>query len=316
MEFLSQTYVALRGPTGIEQTPADTIGKLSDRLSPATLLADRRAAVFSLKGLARDCKQNVGERAILGLLEVLAMDADADANIGKAVLETLDVLCDADERDGTPLSKELGLKHTDLVLSNEQVVHTLFSLLSDASYHVQLATLQLLSTLLLNRRQVVQQHFVTAPAGTTSIMKALDNTRDIIRHGESVDSVCNGIFTPTLSETISTIQLLISGNPNVQNVLTFEGVFEKLFKSITQDGGLEGGVPTQLALQCVHDLLLYNPSNQVCSFHRRQRVLMSIVIELLPRNNTPFSTVFPPALSPRLGVGGTAASRILLAVLG
>ena len=86
MEFFSQTYVALRGPTGQVQTPADTIARLVDRLSPATLLADRRASVLALKGLSRDCKEDVGNQALPGLLEVLSNDAELDADIGKAVL--------------------------------------------------------------------------------------------------------------------------------------------------------------------------------------------------------------------------------------
>ena len=52
MEFLSQINIALRGPTGQPQSAEDTIARLSDRLSPSTLLADRRAAVLALKGLA------------------------------------------------------------------------------------------------------------------------------------------------------------------------------------------------------------------------------------------------------------------------
>jgi hypothetical protein len=182
MEFLSQTYVALRGPTGAPQTPADTIGRLSDRLSPATLLADRRAAVLSLKGLARDCKHDVGDRALPGLLEVLSNDAEIDAEIGKAVLETLTILCDGEE--GVNNGKELGFKHTDYVLADEKATHTLFSLLGDNNFYTRFATLQYLSTLLQNRRQVVQSYFLKAPAGAVSVVSVLEDKREIIRNGE------------------------------------------------------------------------------------------------------------------------------------
>ena len=102
MDFLSQTYIALRGPTGAPQSPSETIARLSDRLSPATLLADRRAAVLSLKGLSRDHKEEVGERALPGLLEVVQNDAEVDADIGKAVLDTLNVLCEVSDDDCQP----------------------------------------------------------------------------------------------------------------------------------------------------------------------------------------------------------------------
>lgn len=177
MEFLSQTYVALRGPTGAPQTATETIGRLSDRLSPATLLADRRAAVQSLKGLARDWKQDVAERALPGLLDVLSNDAEVDADIGKAVLETLNILCEVEE------SKELGFKHTDYVLANDRAIHTLFALLADNNFYTRFATLEYMTTLLQNRRQVVQAYFLKTSAGVSSVILVLEDKREIIRNG-------------------------------------------------------------------------------------------------------------------------------------
>lgn len=193
MEFLSQTYIALRGPTGAPQSPSDTIARLSDRLSPATLLADRRAAVLSLKGLSRDLKAEVGERALSGLLDVLQNDAEVDADIGKAVLETLNALCDTGEEgvSAPPHNKELGYKHTDQLLGNETAAFKLFALLSDPSFYLRLATLQLLITLLHNRRQVVQGYFLKAPVGPTHVITVLEEKREIIRNGMS------GHVTPT-----------------------------------------------------------------------------------------------------------------------
>jgi hypothetical protein len=182
MEFFNQTYIALRGPTGAPQTAVDTIGRLSDRLSPSTLLADRRAAVLSLKGLSRDCKQDVGDRALPGLIEVLQNDAEIDADIGKAVLETLNTLCDTE--DSIPGGKEIGFKHTDYILANERTTHILFSLLGDANFYIRYATLQFLTTLLQNRRQVIQPYFLKAAVGPASVIAVLDDKREITRNGE------------------------------------------------------------------------------------------------------------------------------------
>jgi len=195
MEFFSQTYVALRGPTGAPQTAADTIGRLSDRLSPATLLADRRASVLALKGLSRDHKEEVGERALLGLLDVLYNDAEVDADIGKAVLETLNILCDTE--DATPGGREIGYKHTDALLSSEKATHTLFALLADSNFYTRFATLQFLTTLLVNRRQAIQSFFLTAPAGPGSIIAVLEDKREIIRNGEHLVSFCQLIILNT-----------------------------------------------------------------------------------------------------------------------
>ncbi|KAJ3514491.1 hypothetical protein NLJ89_g2351 [Agrocybe chaxingu] len=215
MDFFSQTYVALRGPTGAPQTPADTIARLSDRLSPATLLADRRAAVLALKGLSRDCKQDVGDRALNGLLEVLYNDAEVDADIGKAVLETLNQLCETE--DATPGSRDLGFKHTDALVASDKTTHSLFALLGDTNFYTRFATLQFLTTLLHNRRQAIQKYFLTAPAGPSSV---------------------------------------------IAKVLAFEGAFEKLFNTVTQEGGVDGGAVAQGALTCVDGLLRFNSSNQ------------------------------------------------------
>lgn len=182
MDFLSQTYIALRGPPETQQSPSDTIARLSDRLSPATLLADRRAAVLSLKGLSRDYRSEVGERSLTGLLQVLQNDADVDADIGKAVLETLNVLCEVDE-DSSAQSKELGFQHTDVALADEKATNKLFSLIGDQSLYLRLSALQLLITLLQNRRQIVQAYFLKASVGPTSVIAVLDEKREIIRTG-------------------------------------------------------------------------------------------------------------------------------------
>ncbi|KAF8161360.1 p115 like vesicle tethering protein [Crassisporium funariophilum] len=243
MEFFNQTYVALRGPAGAPQTPADTIARLSDRLSPATLLADRRASVLALKGLSRDCKQEVGDRALAGLLEVLYNDVEVDADIGKAVLETLNTLCDTE--DVAPEGRDLGFKHTDVVLKSDKTTHALFSLLGDTNFYTRFATLQYLTTLLHNRRQAIQSYFLTAPAGPGSIIAVLEDKREIIRN-----------------EAITMVQALISQSPDIQKVLAFEGAFEKLFNTVTQEGGVDGGLVAQGALTCVDGLLRFNSSNQ------------------------------------------------------
>lgn len=182
MEFFNQTYIALRGPTGAPQTAGDTIGKLADRLSPATLLADRRAAVLALKGLARAHRVDVGERALPGLLGVLAHDAALDADIGRAALETIGALCDPAE-DGA-----LAQVHADQLLAAEGIPDTLFSLLADQAFYVRFATLQLFVSLLQMRRQVVQAHFLKAPEGARGVIAVLEDKREIIRNGASACS--------------------------------------------------------------------------------------------------------------------------------
>lgn len=183
MDFFSHTYNALRGPTGAPQSAVETIQRLAGRLSPSTLLADRRAAVLSLKGLSRDWKADVSENALPGLLEVLENDAEIDADIGKAVLETLNTLCEVGDASPTAESKALGLKNTDDVLKDEKATQKLFTLLADLNFYVKYATLQFLSSLLQNRRQAVQRYFLKAQSAPGNVLGTLDDKREIIRNG-------------------------------------------------------------------------------------------------------------------------------------
>lgn len=124
--FFNQINTALLGPAGKPPPPAiETIQRITDRLTQSTLISDRRAAVLSLKGLSRDWKAAVGEHSLLALIAVLEVDVKEDPDICKAALETLLVLCEVEEADSTESSKgkakvakdDLGLKHTDVVLS-------------------------------------------------------------------------------------------------------------------------------------------------------------------------------------------------------
>ena len=185
MDFFNQTYNALRGPTGVPQTASDTIRRLSDRLSPSTLLSDRRAAVLTLKGLSRDHKLEVGDDALPGLLEVLENDAEIDADIGKAVLETLLTLCEV-----SPTSpggeKDPGAKFTDVLLATDKAVQKLFTLLGDNNFYIRFTSLQLLGALLQTRRTIVQGYFLKAPSATAGLLAALEDKREIIRNGVSI----------------------------------------------------------------------------------------------------------------------------------
>jgi hypothetical protein len=185
MEFFQQTYTALRGPTGVQQTPADTITRLSDRLSPSTLLADRRAAVLSLKGLARAHKQLVGAHAMQGLLLIIQTDADIDPDIGRAAIETVAVLCDALDVAADYALRDVGLEHTDRLLEDEKTAHALFALLAgDRENALRYSACVLLTSLLQNRPQRVQTYFLKAPIGHAPVIALLEGEKEIVSHGE------------------------------------------------------------------------------------------------------------------------------------
>ncbi|KAK7691928.1 hypothetical protein QCA50_005333 [Cerrena zonata] len=278
--IFSQLNVALRGPTGTPQSPAETITRLSDRLSQATQISDRRSTVLTLKGLSRDWKAEVGQQALPGLVDVLINDADLDEDIGKAVLETLYVLCNVNEEveggrgQGHPhippnVNKELGFKHTDVLLADERVTHKMFALLAHESYLLRLGVLELLMILLPNRRQVIQSYFLKAPVGATAIIAVLEEKRERIR-----------------DEALIMLQTLVHQSPDIQKVLAFEGAFERLFGIVRAERGLDGGLVVHDALACVDALLRFNSSNQS---YFRETMLPPMLPALL---------LFPPTLKP------------------
>jgi intracellular protein transport protein USO1 len=201
MEFFQQTYTALRGPTGVQQTPADTITRLSDRLSPSTLLADRRAGVLSLKGLARAHKQLVGVHALQCLLVIIQNDADVDPDIGRAAIETVVVLCDT--VDASYTQRDLGLEHTDKLLEDEKTAHKLFALLGDQDHLLRYSACVLLITVLQNRPQRVQEYFLKAPVGPSPAMALLEGEKEIVGQGEHLVALCHFLLMPTMRPFVS-----------------------------------------------------------------------------------------------------------------
>jgi hypothetical protein len=71
-----------------KQTATDTITTLSSRLSSATLLEDRRAAILGLRSFAKEYPASVASGALRGLIAALTKDAE-DVDTLKVVLETL-----------------------------------------------------------------------------------------------------------------------------------------------------------------------------------------------------------------------------------
>lgn len=265
MDFLTNTYNALRTPQGAPQSPAETIGRLADRLSPSTLLADRRASVLALKGLARDWKAEVSEIALQGLLGVLENDAEIDADIAKAVLETLIILCDVGDASPPADSRTLALRNSDDVLKTPTPIQKLFNLLTDTNFYVRYSALQFLGILLHNRRTVVQTYFLSTQTAPAALLSVLEDKREITRNGACIlfNIGFLRVFTHKFcSEALSTLQSLLAQNADIQKIFAFEGAFEKLFAIVRRENGVDGGILVHDCLACVDGLLRLNNANQ------------------------------------------------------
>ncbi|KZV69403.1 hypothetical protein PENSPDRAFT_652372 [Peniophora sp. CONT] len=245
MDFFSQTYTALRGPQGAPQTAEETIARLSDRLSPETQLADRRASVLALKGLTRKHRPLVASQSLPGLVRIIREDALHDPEIARAALETVYMLVDTTESTNNGPARDVALQIAGKVLEDPGLTHATCALLGDEDFYVRFAACQLLGALLQSRPQAVQTFFLTAPGGPTRVVTLLEDSRDMLAR-----------------EALHMLSMLLRKSGEIQKVLAFDGVFEKLFGIITREGGLDGGEYVEEALKCVDMLLRFNQSNQ------------------------------------------------------
>lgn len=71
-----------------KQTATETISTLSSRLSNATLLEDRRAAILGLRSFAKEFPASVASGSLRELIGCLRKDAE-DVDTLKVILETL-----------------------------------------------------------------------------------------------------------------------------------------------------------------------------------------------------------------------------------
>ncbi|KAJ3317466.1 Vesicle-mediated ER to Golgi transport protein [Blyttiomyces sp. JEL0837] len=258
MDFLFSGYSALRGDKGQPQTGPETIDKLTDRVVNSTLLEDRRAAVLGLKGLARDWKLEVGTKGMAALINVLKNDR-MDVEIIKAALETLSILCTPDAQSAkeakmggkpsspgaTKDSKDLGVMFTEIYVKTPSNVTDLLEILEEFEFYVRFNTIQLLSTIMENMGDRLQECILTSPMGISRLMDLLDDRREIIRN-----------------EGLLLLISLTQNNAEIQKIIAFENAFERLLGIILEEGAAEGGIIVQDCLTLTLNLLRYNVSNQ------------------------------------------------------
>ncbi|XP_059645816.1 golgin candidate 6-like isoform X2 [Cornus florida] len=117
--------------------------------------------------------------------------------------------------------------NTDLLSREAESISLLLSLLSEEDFNVRYYTLQLLTALLTNSPNRLQEAILTIPRGITRLMDMLMDREEI------------------------------------QKIVVFEGTFDKILGIVNEEGGSEGGVVVQDCLELLNNLLCNNASNQV-----------------------------------------------------
>lgn len=228
MDYFARGYDALRAAP---QSASDTIDKLCTVLERADSPEAVLGAVLGLKGLSRDWNEQVGTRAVGLLVGTLEMGQE----VATAAVETLGILCDA------------SVPHCDAILAGRDTLPKLVALLEPSHFYLRFFTLQLLTQLLAVRPQPFQTQLLTAPGALPQLLITLDDQRELIRN-----------------EALLLVQALAHSNPDIQHLLAFEGVFDRLLAIIQAEGGIAvGGIIVHDCLDAIGALLRWNVSNQV-----------------------------------------------------
>ncbi|KAK7381438.1 hypothetical protein VNO78_34128 [Psophocarpus tetragonolobus] len=224
------------------------VERLLDRISNGKLQEDRRNAITELQAVVSESQAFQLAFGAMGfpiMLSVLKEEHD-DVEMVRGVLETLvSALTPINHAKGSSNKVQPTLMNTDLLSREADCISLLLSLLEEDDFYVRYYTLQILTALLTNSPQRLQEAILTIPRGITRLMDMLMD-REVIRN-----------------EALLLLTHLTREAEEIQKIVVFEGAFEKIFSIIREEGNSDGGVVVQDCLELLNNLLCSNASNQV-----------------------------------------------------
>ncbi|GJM95499.1 hypothetical protein PR202_ga12241 [Eleusine coracana subsp. coracana] len=198
-----------------------------DRISNGTIPDDRRSAMTELQALvaeSRSAQMSFGAMGFPVLLNVLKEDRE-DVELVRGALETLvGALTPIETTQGPKTEVQPASVNSDLLSRETENISLLLSLLSEEDFYVRYYTIQLLTALL-----------------TNSLKRC-----PVIRN-----------------EALLLLTYLTRDAEEIQKIVVFEGVFEKIFSIIREEGYSDGGVVVQDCLELLNNLIRNNASNQM-----------------------------------------------------
>ena len=227
-----------------KQSVSETITTLSGRLSSATLLEDRRAAILGLRSFAKDYPASVSSGALRSLIGSLDKDGE-DVDTVKVVLETLLMLFSPNE-DSPEASDEIALWLADEFTQRQENITLLLGFLDSTDFYGRLYSLQLLTAILSARAERTEECIFTAPLGISRIVSVLEDQREAVRN-----------------EAVTLLTYLTATSIDIQKLVGFESAFDRIFNIVDADGSLaEGGRSVEDCFILLANLLRRNATNQ------------------------------------------------------
>uniref|UniRef100_A0A3Q7IQD1 Golgin candidate 6 n=1 Tax=Solanum lycopersicum TaxID=4081 RepID=A0A3Q7IQD1_SOLLC len=193
------------------------VERLLDRISNGVLAEDRRAAMLELQSVVSESRAGQMAFGAMGfpvILSVLKEERD-DFEMVRGALETLvGALSPIGHAKGPANEVQPTLMNSDLLSREVDNISLLLSLLSEEDFYVRYYTLQLLTALLTNSPQRLQEAILSIPRGITRLMDMLMD-REVIRN-----------------EALLLLTYLTREAEEIQKIVVFESAFEKIFKTI------------------------------------------------------------------------------------
>ncbi|PRQ54047.1 hypothetical protein RchiOBHm_Chr2g0173241 [Rosa chinensis] len=224
------------------------VERLLDCISNGKLAEDRRTAMVELQSVVAEssgAQLAFGAMGFPVMMGVLREERD-DVEMVRGALETLVGALTPIEHAKIPKNEiQPALMNTDLLSREADSISLLLSLLSEEDFYVRYYTLQLLTALLTNSPNRLQEAILTIPRGITRLMDMLMD-REVIRN-----------------EALLLLTYLTREAEEIQKIVVFEGAFEKIFSIIKEEGGSDGGVVVQDCIELLNNLIRKNASNQI-----------------------------------------------------
>ncbi|XP_065910290.1 general vesicular transport factor p115-like [Dysidea avara] len=252
---MTSWFGSIMGSQADQQEPsgADTVEKLCNRVSSATLLADRRDALRALKSLSKTYRLEVGTHAMDIVINVLQTDR-MDTEITGYALETLANVMSAE----TNSPEDLGVQFIEMFIKKQDNVALILNALEEFDFQIRRPAVKLLTALLTVKSGELQDTILVIPLGISRIMELLSDTREVIRN--------DGLLL---------LLQLTTSNSQIQKIIAFENGFETLMGIVQAEGYSEGGIVVQDCLAVMENLLKSNNSNQ--SFFREASLITRLV---------------------------------------
>uniref|UniRef100_A0A0E0RIB4 Vesicle tethering protein Uso1/P115-like head domain-containing protein n=1 Tax=Oryza rufipogon TaxID=4529 RepID=A0A0E0RIB4_ORYRU len=210
------------------------VERFLDRISNGTISDDRRSAMTELQSLvaeSRSAQMSFGAMGFPVLLNVLKEDRE-DVELVRGALETfVSALTPIETSQGPKTEVQPASVNSDLLSRETENISLLLSLLSEEDFYVRYYTIQLLTALLTNSLKRLQEAILLIPRGITVLMDMLMD-REVIRN-----------------EALLLLTYLTRDAEEIQKIVVFEGVFEKIFSIIREEGYSDGGVVVQMLLK-------------------------------------------------------------------